>query len=223
MKLFHITTVDSAESILSSGFHGQTHERGDVIPPWMSRKLLGQQGEDRVSMTFGGLASVPWRKMVAAGAQCREDELAFVEIELAPEDTKVFVSMGQVFKDGRRSTVGVSFEVTAPREVVNRNIVGVHRVPVNTPLTEAFVGWRKAFRFSGLARQIVDSLSAEAQATHLIAMWLTMGLPEGPVRGGSIIEADLKLRRELYRLLGQQGWDLLPEQKKILKKWGVNL
>jgi hypothetical protein len=224
MKLYHITSAVAASLIAREGFNGRTQERSDALPPWVSRRLLGQQGLDAVSMTFGGLPSVPWKKMVMHGQALREEDLASVEIEVTEREvTRVFASLAISTTLWGKTLHGVSLEVTAPRELVNQRIVGVRKGPPPTTggLAGAADGWRKAFSIAQAVTALTDGLRPEVQATLLIAMWTEMGVPERRNIAASIVEADLRLRRAAFKLAGVEA-DLLPAQKEMLKKWGIN-
>lgn len=225
MKLYHITSSISASMIAGQGFNGKTQERGDVVPDWFSKRLLGQQGQDVVSMTFGGLPSVPWKKMVMDGQGLQEKDLACVEIELGEtEVTRIFASLAVSAWMGIKTVHGLSLEVTAPRELVNQRIVGVRKGPPPTTggLVGAADGWRKAFSVAKAVASVADALHPEVQATQLIAIWTEMGVPKKRNLAAPIIEADLRVRRAAFRLAGGDA-DLLPAQKEMLKKWGINL
>lgn len=228
MKLYHITSATSAAIIAREGFNGKTQERSGSVPDWFSRRLLGQQGEDVVSMTFGGVPSVPWRKMVMHGQNLAERDLASVIVDLEEREvTRIFTSVATSSWMGVKAIHGVSLEVTAPRELVNQRIVGVQEGPPvvvgsTAHLGSALSSWRKAFSVAKVVATLADAVHPEVQATQLIAMWTEMGVPEGRNLGAPIIEADLRIRRAAFRLAGKEG-DLLPAQKEMLKKWGVNL
>lgn len=225
MRVYHITSASAANAILRDGFNGETQERSGTIPAWVSRRLLGQQGQDVVSMTFGGLPSVPWKKMVMDGQGLQEKDLASVEVELAEtEVTRVFASLAISARMGIKTVHGLSLEVTAPRELVNQRIVGVRKGPPPTTggLIGAADGWRKAFSVAKAVASVADALHPEVQATQLIATWTEMGVPKKRNLAAPIIEADLRVRRAAFRLTGADA-DLLPAQKEMLKKWGINL
>lgn len=225
MKLYHITSAVNAVVIAREGFNGKTQERSGLVPDWFSKRLLGQQGQDVVSMTFGGLPSVPWKKMVMDGQGLREEDLASVEIELGEtEVTRIFASLAISTWMGVKTVHGVSLEVTAPRKLVNQRIVGVKKGPPPTTggLIGAASGWGKAFSLAKAVASVADAIHPEVQATQLIAIWSEMGVPEKRNPAAPIIEADLRIRRAAFKLAGLDG-DLLPAQKQMLKKWGINI
>lgn len=228
MKLYHITSAANATTIAREGFNGKTQERSGKIPDWFSKRLLGQRGEDVVSMTFGGPPSIPWKKMVMHGMGLSEGELASVVIEMGEKEvTRIFGSLAVSSWMGVNFFHGASFEVTARRELVNQRIVGVQNGPPpvansTAHLVGAVNSWRKAFSVAKAAAMIADGLHPEVQATQLIAMWTEMGVPEKRNPAAPIIEADLRIRRTAFRLAGKEA-DLLPAQKEMLKKWGIDL
>lgn len=229
MKLYHITSASAAASIARQGFNGKTQEREGAFAPWISKFVMGQQAQDVVSLTFGGIPSIPWREMVMAGQNLRPEELASIVVDLEPEEaTRIFLSAAVSSWMGINTIHGPSLEVTAPRELVNQRIVKVIEGP--PPMTgktanigDAIEGWLKAFSLKSVGESLVDSQRPEVQATELIMMWQKLGVPPGKVQLSSLVETDYKIRRALFRFMGKRDEDLLPAQKEILKKWGINL
>lgn len=115
VKLYHITKKGWAASILREGFK-KPQQEGIIRRPWEPKALFGQQGEDRVSMTLGGVMAKPFLTMIR---KLHGEDLAVVICQVDVEAVRVFSSIAFTHDlMGKRMMHGLSIEITAPRAAV---------------------------------------------------------------------------------------------------------